>query len=270
MGKGNIGVIQNRSPWKMEKIRALKQKYGTEQELEGDSDCEFSSLVITEEIEVTDDVDTKLSDINQELSPCLEELYSIQRDIEYLKHKFKKPFAYINQEKKQLEDDDNNNETEKNDNSAVSLQFARMANERDIQHMVCDAKGNQYVLPNIVKEVDQSGRERYKAREKKWRGMVDCQVREERFVPVKVVTDTESTLTIAGVDLMKQLGLTRNDVQTCIDTVRTGENEKLELLGERVLAIMRDQKRTLTRVVFVHGVKGFHLSWYIAMELGIC
>ena len=263
LDKSNICVLK-------EKIRALKEKYGTEQEIEGDAECEYASLVITEEIEVTDDVDTKLSDINQELNPCIEELFRIQKEIDNLKRKFKTPFEYIDQEKNHIEDNNNEMDEFQTDNSGVSLQFAQMANERDIQHMVCDTKGNEYVLPNIVKEVDQLGRERYKARQKKRKGVLECEVREGMFVMVKVLSDSENNITIAGIDLMKQLGLTRNDLQTCIDTIRTGEKENFELVGERVLALSGDQKRTLTRVVFVHGVKGFHLSWYIARELGIC
>lgn len=277
MGKGNVGIVERRNSLKVEKIRALKQKYGTEltePEFEGDGDCEYASLVITEEIEVTDEVDTKFSDINQELNPCIDELFRIQKDIEYLKQKFKSPFAYIDQDKKLTDENKNDNENQKgknqNDNSKVSLQFARMANERDIQHMVCDTKGNEYVLPNIVREVDQMGREKFKAKEKKRRGFVECEVKEGLFVSVKVISDSENTITIAGIDLMKQLGLTRNDLQTCIDTVMTQAKDKMGLVGERVLAFSGDQKRTLTRVVFVPGVKGLHLSWYMALELGIC
>jgi len=277
MGKGNVGVVDRRNTVKVEKIRALKQKYGTElteQEFEGDSDCEYASLVITEEIEVTDELDTKFSDINQELNPCIDELFRIQKDIEYLKQKFKSPFAYIDHEKKNLEENENHNGhmTEKNiiDHSGVSIQFARMANERDIQHMVCDSKGNEYVMPNIVREVDQLGRDRYRAKEKKRKGAVECEVKDGLFVSVKVISDSENLITIAGIDLMKQLGLTRNDLQTCIDTLKTCGRLQMGLIGERVLALSGDQKRTLTRVVFVPGVKGLHLSWYIALELGIC
>eukprot|EP00092_Neocalanus_flemingeri_P009968 GFUD01010746.1.p1 GENE.GFUD01010746.1~~GFUD01010746.1.p1 ORF type:complete len:271 (+),score=91.60 GFUD01010746.1:114-926(+) len=270
MGKGNIGIMENRSTIKIEKIRELKEKYGTEQDIEVDGECDYSSLVITEEIEITDDIDTKLSDINQELNPCIDELFRIQKEIDNLKRKFKTPFEYIEKDKNHIKENDNDIEAFSTENLAVSLQFARLANERDIQHMVCDTKGNDYELQNIIREVDQMGRERYKAREKKRRGMVGCEVREGMFVRVKAVSDSESTISIAGIDLMKQLGLTRNDLQTCIDTIRTQGEEKLELVGERVLALSGDQMRTLTRVVFVINVKGFHLSWFIARELGMC
>jgi len=253
----------------MEKIRVLKEKYGTENEIELENECEYSSLVITEEIEITEEVDTKFSDINNELSPCIEELYKIQKEIDSLKRKFKTPFEYIEQEKEYKEEEHNTIQELNDERHAVSLHLARIANERDIQHMVRDTKGHQYVLPNIVREVDQFGKERFKARVKKKRGVVECGVREGLFIRVKVMSESDNSITIAGIDFMKQLCLSRTDLQPCIDTIKTQEKENLDLAGERVLALCRDNIRTLTRVVFVHGVKGFHLSWYIGMELGI-
>jgi len=138
---------------------------------EQEDDGEYASLVITEEIEVTDEVDTKFSGIHQELNPCIDELLLIQRDIEHLKQKFKSPLAYVEHEGKNREDSRNDNENNsieiKTDNSKVSVEFARMANERDIQHMVCDTKGNEYVLVNMLMEMDRMGRERYRPMEKK-------------------------------------------------------------------------------------------------------
>ena len=135
--------------------------------------------------------------------------------------------------------------------------------------MVCDTKGNEYVLPNMVREVDRVGRERYKAREKRRKGCVECEVKAGMFVSVKVISNCESILTIAGTDLMKQLVLTREDLQPCIDSVKAGGGGVMGVIGERVLALKRGQKRTLTRVVFVQGVKALHLSWFVAVELGI-
>ena len=253
-----------------EKIRALKEKYGgevSEQEDEG----EYASLVITEEIEVTDEVDTKFSGIHQELNPCIDELLLIQRDIEHLKQKFKSPLAYVEHESNRREDSRNDNENNsieiKTDNSKVSVEFARMANERDIQHMVCDTKGNEYVLVNMVMEVDKMGRERYNPMEKKRKESIDCEVKAGMLISVKVNTSSDNLISIGGIDLMKQLGLTRDDIQACIDSVRTRGGQQMSLIGERVLAIRGNTKRTLTRVVFVQGVKGLHLSWYIAREI---
>merc|ERR1719209_2385281 len=86
-----------------EKIRALKEKYGGEV-YEQEDDGEYASLVITEEIEVTDEVDTKFSGIHQELNPCIDELLLIQRDIEHLKQKFKSPFAYVGHDSEHVEE----------------------------------------------------------------------------------------------------------------------------------------------------------------------
>ena len=253
-----------------EKIRALKEKYGGEVS-EQEEESEYASLVITEEIEVTDEVETKFSGIHQELNPCIDELLLIQRDIEHLKHKFKSPLAYVEYENKNREESENDNKNNplenKTDNAKVSVEFARMANERDIQHMVCDTKGNEYVLVNMVMEVDRMGRERYNPMEKKKRQSIDCEVKAGMLISVKVNTSSDNLISIGGIDLMKQLGLIKEDIQACIDSVKTRGGQQMPLIGERVLAIRGDNKRTLTRVVFVQGVKGLHLSWYIAREI---
>jgi len=271
MGRGNIGIIERRDEYKLEKIRVLKEKYGAEVP-EQEDDGEYHSLVITEEIEVTDEVDIKFSGIHQELNPCIDELFRIQRDIEHLKQKFKSPLAYVEHERRQTEENEDEKEITKHENktdiSEVSVQFARMANERDIQHMVCDTKGNEYILGNMVMEVDKTGKERYKPIEKR-KGYIECEVKAGMMMSVKVTTSDDNLISVGGIDCMRQLGLTREDLQACIDSVKTRGGHQMCLIGERVVAIRGDNKRTLTRVVFITGVKGLHLSWYIARELGV-
>merc|ERR1719320_1482264 len=120
---------------------------------------------------------------------------------------------------------------------------------------------------NMVMEVDRMGRERYNPIEKKKRQSIECEVKAGMLISVKVNTSSDNLISLGGIDLMKQLGLTRDDIQACIDSVKTRGGQQMPLIGERVLAIRGDNKRTLTRVVFVQGVKGLHLSWYIAREI---
>ena len=59
-------------------------------------------------------------------------------------------------------------------------------------------------------------------------------------------------------------------MQVCIDrVVRADTGAGLALLGERVVELVRNKKRILTRVVFVSAVSGLHLSWYAAALLRI-
>jgi len=276
MGRGSVEIGDRKTAYDIEKIKALKQKYGTEiyeqqNSFDDAGDNEYESLVITEEIEVTDEAEIKFTDINQELSPCIDELLNIQREIEYLKQKFKSPFAYIEKEHHLNAHHTINNvvkeEEEVKEKSEVSLHFAKVANERDIQHMVCDIKGNSYTLQNFVKETDANGRERLKRKEKRKKVLIECQVKDGVNVTLKANLNEENPISFAGVDIMKLLGLTRADLQPCIDTVTIPDEPKLELVGERVLALSKGQLRTLTRVVFIQGVRGLHLSWFLTREL---
>ena len=60
-------------------------------------------------------------------------------------------------------------------------------------------------------------------------------------------------------------------MQVCIDrVVRDDTGAGLALLGERVVELVRNKKRVLTRVVFLStAVSGLHLSWYAAALLRI-
>ena len=60
--------------------------------------------------------------------------------------------------------------------------------------------------------------------------------------------------------------------------IRDSTGEELELVGERVVELIRNKKRVLTRIVFVSAagdhndnapVTGIHLSWYAAALLKI-
>ena len=80
----------------------------------------------------------------------------------------------------------------------------------------------------------------------------------------------DNEVSVAGPSMMGRLGVTMKDLQPCIDSI-THQEQRLPAVGERVVEMVRNKKRVLTRIVFLSSktVKGLHLSWFSAAQLGL-
>lgn len=80
----------------------------------------------------------------------------------------------------------------------------------------------------------------------------------------------DNEVSVAGENMMARMGVTTEDLQPCIDVINHRQNT-LAPIGERVVEMVRNKRRILTRIVFVSSksVVGLHLSWFSAAQLGL-
>ena len=87
---------------------------------------------------------------------------------------------------------------------------------------------------------------------------------------ITVSYNLDNQVSVAGETMMARLGVTTADLQTCIDSINH-QQQTLTPVGERVVEMVRNKRRILTRIVFVSSktVIGVHLSWFSAAQLGL-
>jgi len=141
--------------------------------------------------------------------------------------------------------------------------------------MVCDARGRTYQLHVPVSVLNLENVEDDFTLNN---DAVLCKVKDGVMTRVSMKWSPENDVTIACDSMMKRLGLTQHDLQACIDTLVNDDTEEtMELIGERVVELVRNKKRILTRIVFVksskstsdheHKLSGLQLSWFAAALL---
>jgi len=268
-----------------EKIKAIQEKYKKEEEEycnNGYGEAEYQSLGFLDlDEDVSDQTDEKFKHIYDNLLPCKTELYNLEEELRNLKRKIKTPKELIEQEKRVNQNcdfpviDNNIFDIAKDITKHINKDSFK-ANEDDIKHMVCDSEGRTYRvhIPATVLDLDNLDDDFIMNND-----TVICKVRDGVMTRVTMNRSDDNELTIAGGNMMNRLGLTRKDLQVCIDhVVRDSTGEELELVGERVVELIRNKKRILTRIVFVSSagdqndnapVTGIHLSWYAASLLKI-
>jgi len=283
MGRGNLGqntTSGSDSINKMDKIKALQEKYRREEEslfLNNERDCEYQSLGFLEldDFDSFDDTDQMFKNIHENLLPCKNELFNLEEELKSLKRKFKTPMELLQQEKR-LNNNNTNNMFEMACDKIPKKLFrdSYKANEEDIKHMVCDVRGRTYQLHVPVSVLNLENVEDDFTLNN---DAVLCKVKDGVMTRVSMKWSPENDVTIACDSMMKRLGLTHHDLQKCIDTLVNDDTEEtMELIGERVVELVRNKKRILTRIVFVsskntsdheHKLSGLQLSWFAAALL---
>jgi len=231
---------------------------------------EHNSLLFLEQEIEPSEVGSRLQDIDSQLEPCIGELIQIQQEIEALKNKFRKVedessvVKLDNIYEKMIEQEEEEERSKKEDDPRVNFRFAQIANEQDIQHMVGGQAGRTYKLEGLEKR-DTGWRIR--------RGLSRAGVEAKAgqgWVWVKAAWGGQQAVSVAGCDMLRTFGLGEADLQPCIDRLSVGE-EVIASVGEVVVGfrVHPAAALVLNRVVFLQGVRGLHLAWYTARELGL-
>lgn len=235
----------------------------------GEEGEQNSLLFLEQEIEPSE-VGSRLQDIDSQLEPCIGELIEIQQEIEALKNRFRKVedessvVKLDNIYEKMIAQEEEDERSKKDDDPRVNFRFAQIANEQDIQHMVGGQAGRSYKL---------EGLERRDAGWRIRRGLNRAGIEAKAgqgWSSVKAAWGGQQAVSVAGCDMLKTFGLGEADLQPCIDRLAVGE-EVIASVGEVVVGFRVCPKAALVlnRVVFLQDVKGLHLAWYTARELGL-
>ena len=90
----------------------------------------------------------------------------------------------------------------------------------------------------------------------------------DAFVKVDFSFDLELDVTFAGENILMKTKLVKENLEKSKDLLKVTDGDNLEIIGEEMMVFRRNELEVTTRVVFVRGPVGLHLSWFVAFKLG--
>ena len=140
------------------------------------------------------------------------------------------------------------------------LDLAQAATKQDIEHHKEDTIGQMYFVASS-----------YLSRQDVCRpttSSLQCSVKENTFVNIDVCFDLDLDVTIAGDDFISEIGLFRDQLSVCKDSLKDSAGDDVDILGDKLVTLSNGGRSTSSRIVFVRRVAGIHLAWFTAVELG--
>ena len=198
--------------------------------------------------------DRQLLELEEETRYCRDELNIVYLAVmKFNTEKYEDVFDGLEFHKKMSK------EKEEKEESDPINKLAEAAIRQDIEHFEEDKIGQIYLVPSNCSE-------KYSNLDGPLQLSADQN--SDVFVKVEFSFDLELDVTFAGENILKKTKMVNEDLEKSKDLLKTADGDNFEIIGEKMMVLVRNEQRLLTRVVFVRGSVRLQLAWFVAFKLG--